>query len=141
MGSRFGEEAEEMDRTIENSEGLIRNINGVEETAVEMEGAERVQMALMVGRGDGAPNFALRSFRVDAGGFSPRHSHDFEHEVYVVGGGGEVLLGGVYHAVREGDVVYVPAEEEHQFRAGTEGLRFLCLVPVTRNCGDVTPAS
>ena len=130
-----------MGGTIDNSKGLIRNIEGVDETPVEMEGAERVRMALMVGRGDGAPNFALRSFRMESGGYSPRHSHDFEHEVYVVGGGGEVLLGGVYHALREGDVVYVPAEEEHQFRAGDGGLRFLCLVPVTRNCGDVTPAS
>jgi quercetin dioxygenase-like cupin family protein len=38
-------------------------------------------------------------------------------------------------------VIYVPADQEHQFVAGDAGLRFLCLVPVTRNCGDATPGS
>ena len=98
-------------------------------------------MAIMVGRADGAPNFALRSFRVEAGGHTPRHSHDYEHEVYVVSGSGTVLLGGERKPIGAGDVVYVPADEEHQFRADEVGLRFLCLVPVERNCGGDTPGS
>lgn len=120
---------------------LIRNIDDVRETPVEMEGVEGAQMAVMVGRADGAPNFALRSFRIEPAGHSPRHSHDYEHEVYVVDGSGEVLLEGAYRALRRGDVVYVPANQEHQFRAGEQGLRFLCLVPVERNCGEPTPGS
>lgn len=126
---------------ITGSAGLIRNINAMDESDVQMEGASGIRMAMMVGRDDGAPHFALRSFRVEAGGHSPRHAHDYEHEVYVVEGRGEVLLGGEYHELKSGDVVYVPADEEHQFRAGEGGLRFLCLVPVERNCGGVTPGS
>jgi len=120
---------------------LIRNINEVEDAPVPMDGVKGVRMALMVGREDGAPNFALRSFRVEPGGHSPHHSHDYEHEVYIVDGAGEVLLDGAYRPIKQGDVVYVPADEEHQFRAGDAGLRFLCLVPVTRNCGENTPGS
>lgn len=120
---------------------LIRNIDEVDDAPVSMAGAERVRMALMVGREDGAPNFSLRSFRVEPGGHSPRHAHDYEHEVFVVAGGGEVLLEGEYRPIKAGDVVFVPADEEHQFRAGDGGLRFLCLVPVTRNCGETTPGS
>lgn len=120
---------------------LIRNINEVDARPVAMEGASGVRMAVMVGRSDGAPNFALRSFQVEAGGHSPRHSHDYEHEVYIVEGGGTVLLEGAERPIRSGDVVYVPAEEEHQFRAGPEGMRFLCLVPVNRNCGEPTPGA
>ena len=120
---------------------LIRNIDRVDEGPVPMDGAAGVSMAVMVGREDGAPNFALRSFRVEPGGHSPRHSHDYEHEVFIVDGGGEVLLDGSYRPIERGDVVYVPADEEHQFRAGQGGLRFLCLVPVSRNCGDPTPGS
>lgn len=100
-----------------------------------------VTMAVMVGREHGAPNFALRQFQVEPGGHSPRHSHDYEHEVFIVGGGGTVLLNGKDNPLRAGDVVYVPADHEHQFSAGAGGLRFLCLVPVTRNCGDPTPGS
>ena len=119
----------------------IRNIDDVEMTSVQMEGVKGAQMAMMVGRADGAPHFAMRAFRVEAGGHTPRHHHDYEHEVFIVDGGGEILLDGAYRTIRPGDTIYVPAYEEHQFRAGDEGLRFLCLVPVERNCGGETPGS
>lgn len=120
---------------------LIRNIHEVDAKPVQMDGVKGVQMAVMVGREHGAPNFALRSFKVEPGGHSPRHAHDYEHEVFIVEGGGEVLLEGAFRPIRQGDVVYVPADQEHQFRAGSTGMRFLCLVPVSRNCGDPTPGS
>jgi len=120
---------------------LIRNIDEIAANPVQMDGVKGVRMSLMVGRADGAPHFALRSFIVEPEGHSPRHHHDYEHEVYIVSGSGEVLLEGEYRPLRQGDVVYVPADEEHQFRAGSEGMRFLCLVPVERNCGGETPGS
>lgn len=125
---------------------VIRNIDDVPMTEPAMPGVEGVRMAVMVGREDGAPTFALRHFTIAPGGHSPRHSHDYEHEVFIVEGGGTVLLGGVERPIRKGDVIYVPANSEHQFRAGpargdAPALRFLCLVPVTRNCGDPTPGS
>lgn len=120
---------------------LIRNINSTALKPVEMAGVRGASMAVMVGRADGAPNFALRQFRVEAGGFTPRHSHDYEHEVFIVEGSGTVLLEGSDRPIRAGDVIFVPAEEEHQFKAGDGGLRFLCLVPVSRNCGGPTPGS
>lgn len=120
---------------------VIRNINDTPVQPVAMDGVQGVRMAVMVGRNDGAPNFALRSFIVDPHGHSPKHSHDYEHEVFIVQGGGEVLLEGEYRPIRAGDVVYVPADHEHQFRAADTGMRFLCLVPVSRNCGDPTPGA
>ncbi len=120
---------------------LIRNIDEVEDAPVDMDGVQGVRMAVMVGRADGAPNFALRSFRVEPEGHAPRHAHDYEHEVFVVAGDGTVLLEGAPRPIRAGDVVYVPAGEEHQFRAGGAGLRFLCLVPVQRDCGEPTPGT
>ena len=119
----------------------IRNIDEVPLEPVAMPGAERVRMQIMVGREHGAPNFALRQFKVEPGGCTPRHSHDYEHEVYIVAGSGTVLLEGEPRPVKQGDVIYVPADEEHQFKAADAGLRFLCLVPATRNCGDPTPGS
>lgn len=120
---------------------LIRNIDSTGLQPMDVEGAESVEMAVMVGKEDGAPHFALRHIQVGPGGHSPRHQHDYEHEVFVVNGSGEVLLDGDFRPLATGDVVYVPADEEHQFRAGPEGLRFLCLVPVERNCGGATPGS
>jgi quercetin dioxygenase-like cupin family protein len=121
---------------------LIRNIDDVQLTDVKMDGVNGARMALMVGRGDGAPNFSLRQFSVEPGGNTPRHSHDYEHEVYVISGTGTFMLLGEERPIRGGDVIYVPADDEHQFRAGNDQpLRFLCAVPASRNCGDPTPGS
>ena len=126
---------------------LIRNINQVPTKPVSMPGVQGASMSVMCGREDGAPTFSLRQFTVDPGGFTPRHSHDYEHEVFIVSGKGTVLLEGAERPIQAGDVVYVPADQEHQFRSAAAlsndpgGLRFLCIIPVTRNCGDPTPGS
>lgn len=123
------------------SQGLIRNLASASPKPVQMDGVKGTRMAVMVGREDGAPNFALRQFIVDAQGHTPRHQHDYEHEVFIVEGGGTVLLNAKEQAIKAGDVVYIPADHEHQFRAGQSGMTFLCLIPMSRNCGDPTPGS
>lgn len=123
---------------------VIRNINETELKPVQMDGVQGATMSVMVGRNDGAPNFAMRQFAVAPGGHTPRHSHDYEHEVFIVSGRGTILLGGKENPIRGGDVIYVPADELHQFKSAPdqpEPLRFLCLVPMSRNCGDPTPGS
>jgi quercetin dioxygenase-like cupin family protein len=120
---------------------MIRNIDEVQMSEVDMEGVKGASMAVIVGTSDGAPNFALRSFRVESGGHTPRHCHDFEHEVYVVSGSGTILLGDTTHDIKAGDVIYVEADLEHQFKSQGGELRFLCMVPAHRNCGDPTPGS
>jgi len=99
-------------------------------------------MRIMVGRADGAPNFSLRQFLVASGGHTPRHSHDYEHEVVVVGGAGTAEYDNAEYPLREGDVLLIAPNKLHQFRAdrGSE-LRFLCLVPVSFDCGKATPGS
>jgi len=119
----------------------IRNIEETEHAPVQMDGVRGATMALMVGREHGAPNFSLRHFRVEPHGHTPRHSHDYEHEVFIEGGGGTVLLEGAERPIKRGDVVFVPANEEHQFKAADTGLSFLCLVPGARQCGTPTPGS
>lgn len=123
---------------------LIRNIDETPRKPVEMEGVSGASMAVMIGRGDGAPHFALRQFAVEPGGHTPRHRHEYEHEVFVVSGTGTVFLGGKENPIRGGDVIYVPANEEHQFQSTPDQagpLRFLCLVPVEQNCGGPVPGS
>ncbi|MFG0256384.1 MAG: cupin domain-containing protein [Phycisphaerales bacterium JB043] len=125
-----------------SQQALIRNVDSTRCSRADMEGAEGVSMSIMIGRQDGAPNFAMRQICVEPGGHTPRHSHDYEHEVVVLDGEGTLLLHALEHPIKPGDCLYVPADEEHQFRStNNTTLRFLCLVPVERNCGDPTPAS
>jgi quercetin dioxygenase-like cupin family protein len=121
---------------------LIRNVYEAEHKPVAMADVQGATMSVMVGRQDRAPNFAMRSFHIQPGGHTPRHSHDYEHEVFIVSGRGTVLLEGEERPVKGGDVIYVPAEELHQFKAApAEPLKFLCIIPMSRNCGDPTPGS
>lgn len=125
-------------------EVLIRNIDETPRQPVRMDGVQGASMAVMVGRADGAPHFSVRQFAVDPGGHTPRHQHDYEHEVFVVSGRGVVFLGGREHPVRAGDVIYVPANEPHQFRSVDDQdgpMRFLCVVPIEQNCGGPVPGS
>ena len=115
---------------------LIRRPESTPATPITIDGVKDVTMRVLVGRGDGAPTFALRHFTVEPGGYTPRHSHDYEHEVVIVGGSGEVEYGGETHPIREGDVLFVEPNVVHQFRsAADESLAFLCLVPISFDCG------
>jgi quercetin dioxygenase-like cupin family protein len=94
-------------------------------------GAEGVQVRLLINKeNDGAENFVMRLFEIAHGGHTPMHSHDWEHEVYVLKGDGIVFCEGSEKQLRPGYVVFVPPNVVHNFRnIGKETLRFLCLIP------------
>jgi quercetin dioxygenase-like cupin family protein len=82
---------------------------------------------------DGAPVYALRMVELAPGGSSPLHQHPYEHENFVVEGEGRVLMDGVWHPLKAGDVVFVTPGEVHQYaNAGSTTFRFLCGIPVRR---------
>ena len=97
---------------------------------VGTEGAVGCRIRCLVGPEDAAPSFSMRQFEVAPGGYTPKHSHGHEHEVFVLEGEGVVLEGDVEHGLRPGTVVFVPPKQPHQFRnTGSGPLKFLCLIP------------
>ena len=97
---------------------------------VDQDGAQKVSMAWLLDPTMGTPTFSMRLFRIEAGGCTPRHTHGWEHEVYVLSGSGKVWTGEGWELVRKGSYLLVLPEEEHQFAcADDEEMRFLCLVP------------
>jgi quercetin dioxygenase-like cupin family protein len=108
----------------------VTNTQDVESKKVDMEGAHGCTVRSLVAASDGAPNFAMRQFEVEPGGYTPRHQHDYEHEVFVLEGEGVVYEGDHAHPLRAGDVVLVKPDEVHQFRnTGSAPMKFLCLIP------------
>lgn len=94
--------------------------------------AKGVSIRVLIGEKEGAPNFIMRLFDLEPQGYTPRHAHFWEHEVFVLGGRGTVISKGEEHKLKQGDAVFIPAEEEHQFRSDPEsGFRFLCVIPRT----------
>ena len=121
---------------------LVRRIDPDRTKPVSMEGADRVRMEILVGRADGAPNFSMRHFVVEPGGHTPHHQHNYEHEVVILEGEAEVRQGDELVRVGAGSVLLIEANRMHQFRnLGSTPMRFICLVPVSFDCGKPTPGS
>lgn len=97
---------------------------------VDIEGAEGVEIRLLVHKDEQAPNFFMRQFDVAPSGHTPLHSHAWEHECYILSGQGMVQTPEGEKPVKAGDCLFVAPGDEHQFRnTGSEPLKFLCLVP------------
>lgn len=108
----------------------VQNHSEVPANEVTMEGAAGCRVRWLIGEGDKAPNFAMREFEVAPGGHTPRHFHDYEHEVFVLSGNGVVIDGDREHPLKQGDVIFVAPNDVHQFRnTGCDTMRFLCLIP------------
>ena len=83
-----------------------------------------------IGATDGAEHFCMRIFTVAPGGFTPRHIHDWEHEIFIHAGHGAILRDGTWLDVQSGTVLFIPGGEEHQLKnRGSEDLVFVCLIP------------
>ena len=87
------------------------------------------EMQLLIGPGDGAPNFAMRRFLMGEGGGMPLHTNTVEHEQYVLRGRAEITIGGQLVEVHPGDVVFIAAGEPHAYRVLEAPFEFLCMVP------------
>jgi quercetin dioxygenase-like cupin family protein len=114
---------------------IHKTMESVPSEPVEMEGAKGARVRWLISEKDGAPTFAMRLFEVAAGGHTPHHSHCYEHEVYVLEGRGTVVAADGERAFKAGDVIFVPADEMHQFRNTSSGVcKFLCLIPCQNSC-------
>jgi len=109
---------------------IIKTAEEVPAEPVEMDGASDVTIRLLIHEAEEAPNFHMRQFTLAPGGHTPRHTHDWEHEVYVLAGAGVALTPDGEKPVAAGDCIYVAPNDEHQFRNTGDGeMKFLCLVP------------
>ncbi len=92
--------------------------------------ARAVAARVVIGQADGARHFCMRVFEIAPGGHTPRHAHDWEHEMFVHAGRGEVFGNGQWQKMQAGNVIFIPANEEHQMKnIGPEPLTVVCLIP------------
>ena len=110
---------------------IIRKLDDIAKTSVDMEGVKGITKQLVIGSGDGVPNFSFRVFTLEPGGHSPHHNHDVEHLNFVLSGQGALMDGdGNANPLGTGEFAFVPPLETHQFRnTGDEPFVFICAVP------------
>lgn len=100
-----------------------------------MDGAAGAKMRMLIGPDDGAGTFHMRQFEVAPGGHTPHHTHDYEHEILILGGQGVAKSAAGERPFHAGDVIFVPAGEKHQFvNSGSDPLTFICLIPAPQDC-------
>jgi len=105
--------------------------------AEEVAGVPGVTVRWLMGKKEGAPNFSFRVFEMKPGASIQPHSHEWEHEVFVLAGQGVVKIEGEARPLKEGDFVFVPPDVEHQFlNEGKEVFRFICVVPLKGDTRD-----
>jgi quercetin dioxygenase-like cupin family protein len=113
----------------------VKPIAEHEQNETTMPGAQGVRMRMLIGPQDGATIFHMRHFEVAAGGYTPHHAHDFEHEVLILKGRGVVKSEQGDRPCQAGDVVWVPPNVKHQFQnTGAAPLEFICSIPAPRDC-------
>ena len=78
-----------------------------------------------------APNFIMRRFEIKPLGQIGVHSHDWEHEIFILQGN-VVLINdkGDRESVSSGEFVFIPPNEPHGYiNEGNETVAFICMVP------------
>ena len=65
---------------------------------------------VLIGKEDGAKNFCMRLFELAAGGYTPMHAHDWEHEIFVHSGEGMVFKGGNWEPIKSGTAIFIPSQ-------------------------------
>ncbi len=111
---------------------IIRKLDDVEKTGVDLPGVKGITKQLVLGSSDGVPNFSIRVFTLEPGGHSPHHTHEVEHLNVILSGQGALMdEEGQANALVQGDFAFVAPHEVHQFRntSETESFVFICAVP------------
>ena len=103
------------------------------------EGTSKVTIRWLIDKKTGAKNFFMRLFEIEAGGYTPLHQHDWEHEVFILEGEGVIVYEEETKLFRAGDVIFIAPNEKHQFRnSGKKLVKLLCLIPNKKDEEAVT---
>ncbi len=108
-----------------------KHFTEVTEEKVDVAGAKNATIRWLIAKKDGADKFALRMFVLKKDGFTPEHSHNWEHEIFALEGEGMLATEEGDLPLKPGDFAYVPPMALHQFRnRGAADFKFLCIIPV-----------
>lgn len=106
---------------------FVKNLDQFEKEKINQ--GENTFKQVLIGS-DVAPNFAMRRFIIEPGGFMPLHSNSVEHEQIVLNGSAEVIIGDKKYEVKKNDIVFIPAGVKHSYKTkGGEAFEFICVVP------------
>lgn len=109
----------------------VTSLDKVAKVKVDEEGAKKVYKQVPLSKDDGSPTFSFRVFTIEPNGYTPFHTHSFEHMNYVIEGRGVVVAGDEEKEIRKGSFVLILPNEKHQYKntSQDELLVLICAVP------------
>lgn len=108
-----------------STSGFVKKATAIEK--IQMEGGAGIRW--LITHRDGAENFSMRLIEVPAGKSTPSHSHDYEHEIFVVEGSMDVNIGERKIPAVKDDFIFIPANIHHSMDA-KERVKIICIVPI-----------
>ena len=112
---------------------LVRSYNDVATVSY----GEGVEKRVIIGPKQGAPTFVMRTFDLAPGMSTPYHTHDWEHEGFILAGDGRLVTEKDEIPLKPDDAFYIAPGEKHCLtNKGQDTLRSICVVPLQ---GEDTP--
>ena len=106
----------------------MRIVSYKEVEAKEAEGSSKLKIRWL--NDEGSKIFAVRHIEIKPDGYSPYHSHSWEHEIFVLEGSGTAIREKGMQLIKVGDLISIPGEEIHQIKnTGKSTLKILCMIP------------
>jgi quercetin dioxygenase-like cupin family protein len=103
---------------------------GIEPKGYDVPDISGIFKHVLIGPDDGAPNFIIRYFHVEPGGFTRLESHPQEHGIVILHGTAQIRLNDNNYSLHPMDVVFIPGGDKHQLmNTGDEILGFICVIP------------
>lgn len=114
---------------------IVKKFAEVKKEKVTMADTKDTYVRWLIGEDSPAPHFHMRLFEIEPGGHTPFHSHDFEHEVYILSGNGRLNTEVNSIILEKDSFALVMPGEKHQFEnTGNTSFKFLCLIPKEQKC-------
>jgi len=109
----------------------INQNSKIKEVEIALKDAKDIRKKVLIGPEDGSKNIIMRYFTILPGGYSPKHSHNYEHLVKIESGRGVVVdKDNNKIKVSKGYSIFVKANEIHQFQNPfEENFEFICIIP------------
>ena len=110
---------------------MIGKVNDLKNIEFSGPLVRNASMKVLVSPEEGWKDHVMRVVELGIDGYSPKHSHPWQHINYVLEGKGELEIDGKITLISVGSYAYVPENALHQFRnVGQDIFKFICIVPV-----------
>ncbi len=113
----------------------LEKTDAVDLTPDNLKGKGKLTVRWLLGEPEGAPNFEMRYFSLTGEISTDWHSHEWEHQVFVVAGKGKFKNKDGEVELKPGQALFVAPGEQHHFICPGDQFDFICVVPKgTRAC-------